>query len=112
MLVTASLAAAVHAPGMAAYAASKAGVEAFADSLRSEVKRLGVDVGVAYFGFIDTDMVRGDGHASGARARCATTRSARSARRTRCRRWAAPWSPGMERRSRWVTGARAGSGRC
>jgi NAD(P)-dependent dehydrogenase (short-subunit alcohol dehydrogenase family) len=59
VLVTASLAAAVHAPGMAAYAASKAGVEAFANSLRSEVKRLGVDVGVAYFGFIDTDMVRG-----------------------------------------------------
>jgi NAD(P)-dependent dehydrogenase (short-subunit alcohol dehydrogenase family) len=63
VLVTASLAAAVHAPGMAAYAASKAGVEAFADSLRAEVKRLGVDVGVAYFGFIDTDMVRGtDAH--------------------------------------------------
>jgi NAD(P)-dependent dehydrogenase (short-subunit alcohol dehydrogenase family) len=63
VLCTASLAAAVHAPGMAAYAASKAGVEAFADSLRSEVKRLGVDVGVAYFGFIDTDMVRGaDSH--------------------------------------------------
>src|SRR3954462_8550951 len=63
VLVTASLAAAVHAPGMAAYAASKAGVEAFANSLRSEVKRLGVDVGVAYFGFIDTDLVRGaDSH--------------------------------------------------
>jgi NAD(P)-dependent dehydrogenase (short-subunit alcohol dehydrogenase family) len=63
VLVTASLAAAAHAPGMAAYSASKAGVEAFADSLRAEVKRLGVDVGVAYFGFIDTDMVRGtDSH--------------------------------------------------
>jgi NAD(P)-dependent dehydrogenase (short-subunit alcohol dehydrogenase family) len=63
VLITASLAAALHAPGMAAYAASKAGVEAFANSLRSEVKRLGVDVGVAYFGFIDTDMVRGaDAH--------------------------------------------------
>jgi NAD(P)-dependent dehydrogenase (short-subunit alcohol dehydrogenase family) len=59
VLLTASLAAAMHAPGMAPYAASKAGVEAFGDSLRSEVKRLGVDVGVAYFGFIDTDMVRG-----------------------------------------------------
>jgi NAD(P)-dependent dehydrogenase (short-subunit alcohol dehydrogenase family) len=59
VLVTASLAAAAHAPGMAAYAASKAGVEAFSNSLRAEVKRLGVDVGVAYFGFIDTDMVRG-----------------------------------------------------
>jgi NAD(P)-dependent dehydrogenase (short-subunit alcohol dehydrogenase family) len=61
--ITASMAAAGHAPGMAAYAASKAGVEAFADSLRAEVKYLGVDVGVGYFGFIDTDMVRGaDSH--------------------------------------------------
>jgi short-subunit dehydrogenase len=59
VLVTASLAAAVHAPGMAPYAAAKAGAEAFANSLRTEVKPLGVDVGVAYFGFIDTDMVRG-----------------------------------------------------
>jgi NAD(P)-dependent dehydrogenase (short-subunit alcohol dehydrogenase family) len=65
VLVIASLAAAVHGPGMAAYAASKAGAEAFADSLRSEVRHLGVDVGVGYFSFIDTDMVRGgDGHAS------------------------------------------------
>jgi NAD(P)-dependent dehydrogenase (short-subunit alcohol dehydrogenase family) len=58
VLVIASLAAAVHPPGMAAYAASKAGTEAFADSLRVEVKPLGVDVGVAYFSFIDTDLVR------------------------------------------------------
>ena len=58
VLVIASLAAAVHGPGMAAYSASKAGAEAFADSLRTEVKHLGVDVGVGYFGFIDTDMVR------------------------------------------------------
>ena len=36
VLVIASLAAAVHGPGMAAYSASKAGAEAFADSLRSE----------------------------------------------------------------------------
>jgi NAD(P)-dependent dehydrogenase (short-subunit alcohol dehydrogenase family) len=58
VLVTASLAAAIHGPGMAAYSAAKAGAEAFADSLRTEVRHLGVDVGVAYFGFIDTDMVR------------------------------------------------------
>ena len=63
VLITASLAAAMHAPGLAAYAAAKAGAEAFGDSLRCEVKHLGVDVGVAYFGFIDTDMVRGaDAH--------------------------------------------------
>lgn len=63
VLVIASLAAALHAPGMAAYSASKAGAEAFADSLRVEVKHLGVDVGVGYFSFIDTDMVRGaDSH--------------------------------------------------
>jgi NAD(P)-dependent dehydrogenase (short-subunit alcohol dehydrogenase family) len=46
VLVIASLAAAVHGPGMAAYSASKAGAEAFADSLRVEVKNLGVEVGV------------------------------------------------------------------
>ena len=63
VLVIASLAAAVHGPGMAAYSASKAGAEAFANSLRVEMKGLGVDVGVGYFSFIDTDMVRGgDAH--------------------------------------------------
>ena len=58
LVVVASLAAAVHGPGLAAYAAAKAGAEAFADSLRVEVKHLGVDVGVAYFSYIDTDLVR------------------------------------------------------
>jgi NAD(P)-dependent dehydrogenase (short-subunit alcohol dehydrogenase family) len=63
VLVIASLAAALHAPGMAAYAASKAGAEAFADSLRIELAHLGVTVGVGYFGFIDTDLVGGaDAH--------------------------------------------------
>ncbi len=63
VLVVASLAAVVHAPAMASYAASKAGAEAFADSLRSEVKHLGVDVGVGYFSWIDTELVRGaDAH--------------------------------------------------
>jgi NAD(P)-dependent dehydrogenase (short-subunit alcohol dehydrogenase family) len=63
VLVIASLAAALHTPGMAAYCASKAGAEAFGNSLRAEVKNLGVDVGVGYFSFIDTDLVRGaDSH--------------------------------------------------
>jgi NAD(P)-dependent dehydrogenase (short-subunit alcohol dehydrogenase family) len=59
VLQVASVAAVVHPPGMAAYAASKAGVEAMADSLRIEVKHLGVDVGTAYFSWIGTDMVQG-----------------------------------------------------
>src|SRR4051794_32347855 len=58
VLPIASLAAALHGPMMSAYAASKAGVEAFADSLRTEVRHTGTAVGCAYFSFIDTDMVR------------------------------------------------------
>ena len=59
VLIVASLAAALHGPGMGSYNASKAGVEAFANSLRIEVKHLGVDVGVAYLSWIDTEMVAG-----------------------------------------------------
>jgi NAD(P)-dependent dehydrogenase (short-subunit alcohol dehydrogenase family) len=59
VLPVASIAAAVHTPGMSAYSAAKAGVEAIGDALRGEVKHLGVDVGVAYYSWIDTDMVRG-----------------------------------------------------
>ena len=42
---------------MSAYCAAKAGVEALSDCLRIEMLPLGVDVGVAYFLFLDTDMV-------------------------------------------------------
>jgi NAD(P)-dependent dehydrogenase (short-subunit alcohol dehydrogenase family) len=56
VLPIASLAAAMHLPLMAHYAAAKAGVEAFADSLRAEVAHTGTKVGVAYFSFIETDM--------------------------------------------------------
>ena len=59
VLPVASIAAAIHTPGMSAYAATKAGVEAMGDALRGEVKHLGVDVGVAYYSWIETDMVRG-----------------------------------------------------
>jgi NAD(P)-dependent dehydrogenase (short-subunit alcohol dehydrogenase family) len=58
ILPIASLAAALHMPLMAHYAATKAGVEAFSNSLRGEVAHTGTKVGVAYFSFIDTDMVR------------------------------------------------------
>jgi NAD(P)-dependent dehydrogenase (short-subunit alcohol dehydrogenase family) len=56
-LQVASLAALFHGPGFGAYAASKAGVEALADCLRAEVTPFGVDVGVAYFSWIGTDLV-------------------------------------------------------
>jgi NAD(P)-dependent dehydrogenase (short-subunit alcohol dehydrogenase family) len=63
LLIIASLAVAAQLPGMAAYSASKAGVEAFANSLRVELAHLGVDVGVGYFSWIATDMVAGgDAH--------------------------------------------------
>jgi NAD(P)-dependent dehydrogenase (short-subunit alcohol dehydrogenase family) len=58
VLPIASLAAAIHAPLISHYNAAKAGVEGFADGLRLEVRPSGVDVGVGYFGFIDTDMTR------------------------------------------------------
>jgi NAD(P)-dependent dehydrogenase (short-subunit alcohol dehydrogenase family) len=65
ILPVASLAAAAHSPVMSAYSASKAGVEAFCDSLRGEVAHHGVAVGCAYFSWIGTDMVAG-GDASAA----------------------------------------------
>ena len=59
LLNIASLAAVVHAPLMAPYSAAKAGVEAMTDSLRAELHHTGARAGTAYFGFIDTDLVRG-----------------------------------------------------
>jgi NAD(P)-dependent dehydrogenase (short-subunit alcohol dehydrogenase family) len=58
ILPIASLAAALHAPMMSPYCMSKAGVEAFCNCLRLEVRHTGTAVGCAYFSFIDTDMVR------------------------------------------------------
>ena len=58
LLQIASLAAIAPAPLMAAYCASKSGVEAFAHCLRGEVAHQGVQVGVAYLTWTDTDMVR------------------------------------------------------
>jgi NAD(P)-dependent dehydrogenase (short-subunit alcohol dehydrogenase family) len=59
LLNIASLAAITHAPLMGPYTASKAGVEALSDALRQETMPSGGRVGCAYFGFIDTDLVRG-----------------------------------------------------
>lgn len=57
-LQVASMAAFAPAPLLTAYCASKAGVEAFAHALRAEVSHRGVDVGIAYLNWADTDMIR------------------------------------------------------
>ncbi len=44
---------------MGPYTSTKAGVEALTDALRMETAPTGARIGCAYFGFIDTDMVRG-----------------------------------------------------
>jgi NAD(P)-dependent dehydrogenase (short-subunit alcohol dehydrogenase family) len=58
ILLISSMSAVVHLPLMGPYTMAKAGVEAFGDALRMELDHTGAKVGVAYFGFIDTDMVR------------------------------------------------------
>lgn len=58
VLVVASLYAAFNGVLAAPYAISKAGVEQLGRALRVELSPHGASAGVAYFGFIDTDLVR------------------------------------------------------
>jgi short-subunit dehydrogenase len=57
-LLVSSAAALATSPGLAAYAASKIGVEHFGSALRIEVAHKGVDIGIAHPCWIDTDLVR------------------------------------------------------
>ncbi|GAA0227642.1 SDR family oxidoreductase [Cryptosporangium japonicum] len=57
-LLVSSAAAFAMLPGLAPYAAAKAGVEQFANCLRLELAHRGVTVGSAHPIWIDTDMVR------------------------------------------------------
>jgi short-subunit dehydrogenase len=57
-LLLASIASFVPLPGAASYAASKAGVDSLAASLRLELAQYGVDVGTVHPSWIDTDLVR------------------------------------------------------
>jgi short-subunit dehydrogenase len=57
-LAISSAAAFTALPGMAAYCASKAGVEQFCNAFRLEVAHVGVRVGSAHPSWIDTDLVR------------------------------------------------------
>lgn len=56
-LQVASLASITAAPMMSPYCAAKAGVEAFANVVRVEVAHRGVDVGVAYLSWAETEMI-------------------------------------------------------
>ena len=56
-LLISSAAALATMPGLAAYAASKAGVEYFGNALRLEVAHKGVRVGIAHPCWVDTDLV-------------------------------------------------------
>jgi NAD(P)-dependent dehydrogenase (short-subunit alcohol dehydrogenase family) len=103
-LVISSLAAAVHPPLLGAYCASKAGVEALADSLRIEIAASGARIGVAYFAELDTDMVR-QGFSTEAAQRLSEARRGRLS--------VAPLEAGIDaiergvaRRSRWVVAPR------
>jgi NAD(P)-dependent dehydrogenase (short-subunit alcohol dehydrogenase family) len=58
LLNIASLSAISHAPMMGPYTTAKAGVEALSDALRIELAAHGAAVGCAYFGFLDTDLVK------------------------------------------------------
>jgi NAD(P)-dependent dehydrogenase (short-subunit alcohol dehydrogenase family) len=58
VLVVSSLAAFTASPAMAAYHASKAAAENFANALRLEVAHHGVDVGSAHMCWVETPMVQ------------------------------------------------------
>lgn len=57
LLLVASAAAVLPAAGLGAYSVSKAGVDALGRTLRVELRTHGVEVGVAYYLFLNTPMV-------------------------------------------------------
>ncbi len=59
VLVIASVYAFVNGTLQSSYAMSKAAVEQYGRALRVELAPLGASAGVGYFGFVDTEMVRG-----------------------------------------------------
>ncbi|MEE3922272.1 SDR family NAD(P)-dependent oxidoreductase [Micromonospora sp. BRA006-A] len=58
LLIVSSAAAFAALPSMAAYCASKAGVEQFGNAVRLELAHRGVAVGTAHPSWVDTDLVR------------------------------------------------------
>lgn len=58
LLAVASIGAVIPGPTVSAYMASKSGVESLVRSLRIELGGSGVDVGIGYFGLIDTGLAQ------------------------------------------------------
>lgn len=58
VLLVSSLAAGIATPTLAGYGAAKIGVEAIGRALRIELDGTGVTAGIAYFGLVDTELVR------------------------------------------------------
>ena len=101
LLPIASIAAVAPVPLLTAYGMSKAAVESLAMGLRMELAHRGVAVGVAYFGVIDTDLVRG-GYSQPAAARVKDVLPARVSRPIPVGRAGAAIVRGIERRSKRV----------
>ncbi|ORV95919.1 short-chain dehydrogenase/reductase [Mycobacterium kyorinense] len=58
IVAVASIAAAIPGPTVSGYVVSKAGVESLMRSVRIELAADGVDVGIAYFGLVDTGLAQ------------------------------------------------------
>jgi NAD(P)-dependent dehydrogenase (short-subunit alcohol dehydrogenase family) len=58
LLNVSSLSAIAHGAMMGPYTTAKSGVDALSDALRMETAPSGAAVGCAYFGFLDTDLVK------------------------------------------------------
>jgi NAD(P)-dependent dehydrogenase (short-subunit alcohol dehydrogenase family) len=102
VLVVSSMAAFAAAPGLAAYNASKAGCEHFANALRLEVAYLGVDVGTAHMSWIDTPLVRDAKQDLASFRTMLATLPKPLAKTTSVQKCAEVFVAGMERRKRRV----------
>jgi NAD(P)-dependent dehydrogenase (short-subunit alcohol dehydrogenase family) len=100
--IVASAASFTVLPGMAAYCASKAGVEAFGSALRLEVAHKGVRVGTVHPSWIDTDLVRDQKQESATFAELLTELPYPMNRTTSVEECVAAIVDGIERRRRKV----------
>ncbi|MET8795821.1 SDR family oxidoreductase [Nocardia sp. NPDC004568] len=99
VLFVSSVAAYVAMPGLASYAATKAGVEQLANAVRAEVGYRGVAVGSAHMLWIDTALVRETFTDLPAAARALASLPALFQKTVTVRECAAAFERGIERRA-------------